>query len=317
MTLPVVDVATADPPGLFAAMQRHGAILVTHPLLAAARCTTTLRDVARFFAFSDAAKQALAIESSPHFRGYSRMHNERDHREQIHFGRERAVAAAPEEPFWQLQGPNLWPDDPAWCQRMVAWLHDVTAVGEHVVSLVAAALGCEPRAWLGGDPYVLMKCIGYHAQPSTVARVRGVAAHLDFSLVTLTLQDDVGGLEVRDRDDRWIAVPPTNGALLVNIGEVLQYVTGNRLVATPHRVVNPSCERTRCSVPVFVNPSLDTTLRRELPAIPIAPASLPSRVEHVHAVLDPQAPPAALHFGRAEWARKGRGVWCRHCVVAG
>lgn len=46
-----------------------------------------------------------------------------------------------------------------------------------------------------------------HAQPHAGAELRGIAAHLDFSLVTLTLQDDVGGLEVRRPDGRWLAVP--------------------------------------------------------------------------------------------------------------
>jgi len=310
VTLPIVDVATVAPAALLGAMQRHGAVLATHPRLDAMRGRATLRDVAAFFRRPAEAKEALAISRSPHFRGYSRMHNERDWREQIHFGRDRD--AVPGEAFWRLQGPNLWPDDPPWTERMREWMHDVTAVGEQLLAGVAAGLGLDHRGWLGADPYVLTKCIGYHAQPDANERRRGVAAHLDFSLVTLTLQDDVGGLEVRDRDGRWLAVPPVDGALLVNVGELLQFVCGNRLVATPHRVVNPSRERSRCSVPVFVCPSLDTTLVR-----PAAPELVVVTTEHVHEVLDPAAPPATLHFGRAEWRRKGENGWCRVCAPAG
>lgn len=309
-TLPVLDVAAAPPPVLLAALRRHGALLATDPSVAADRCAAALRDAADLFALADADKAAFAIERSRHFRGHGRMHNERDYREQVHFGREREPVAGV-EPFWRLRGPNLWPADTAWRERCVAHLDAVEQVGIRLLAKVAAALGLDHRPWLGTDPYVLGKYIGYHAQPGAGGTPRrGVAAHLDFSLVTLTLQDDVGGLETRRPDGRWLPVPAGSGVLLVVVGELLQFVTGDRLVATPHRVVNPSATRMRCSIPVFVNPSLDTVLRR-------GPGSVPLRAtdgEHVHAVLDAAAMPVSLHFGAAEWARKGENVWCARCV---
>ncbi|MBL9076190.1 MAG: isopenicillin N synthase family oxygenase [Planctomycetes bacterium] len=312
MTLPVVDVGATDPDRLLATLVAHGAILCVDASVPAATCDAMLRDAAEFFALPAPAKAALAIERSTCFRGYSRMHGERDWREQMHFGPERAAAAAPgEPPFDRLLGPNLWPAGAGWRQRVLAYVAAVERVGARLLGGIAAALGCRAEPWLGAEPYVLTKCIGYHPQPGAAVRLRGVAAHLDFSLLTLTLQDDVGGLETRRPDGSWAPVPTLRGGWLVNMGELLQYVTGNRLVATPHRVVNPSTVRRRVSVPVFVNPSLDTELRCErAPVAWSAPAA-----EHVHAVLDPAAPPPALHFGRAEWARKGRGVWCRQCVA--
>ncbi|MFN7590131.1 MAG: 2OG-Fe(II) oxygenase family protein [Planctomycetota bacterium] len=154
-----------------------------------------------------------------------------------------------------------------------------------------------------------------HAQPHAGAELRGIAAHLDFSLVTLTLQDDVGGLEVRRPDGRWLAVPCRPATWLVHVGELLQYASGNRLVATPHRVVNPSSARTRCSFPVFVNPALDCVSTRPAVVVPCAGNPPPGDASHVHAVLAPQEPPATLAFGPAEWRRKGENVWCRACCA--
>jgi len=312
VSLPVLDVAATAPADLLVALQRHGALLVTDPSLPMARTTTALRDAAAFFDLPAAAKQALAIAHSPHFRGYSEMHNERDWREQIHFGREEPVIPG-SEPHGRLQGPNLWPDDVAWALRMREWLHGVERLGVRVLEAIAQALGVASAPWLGGDPYLLMKLIGYHPQPAATPTRQGVAAHLDFSLVTLTLQDDVGGLQVCDRDGVWHDVPTVPGALLVNIGELLQYTTGNRLVATPHRVVNPSVRRRRVSIPVFVNPSLAATL---VPALPPLPLAAPRPTAHVHAVLDPATPPRRLPFGPAEWRRKGENVWCTTCCAA-
>lgn len=313
MSLPVIDVAAAPPAEVLATLQRHGAALVVDPAVSRGRCDRMLADAAAFFAFRSEHKAAVAIAGSPHFRGYSRMHGERDYREQVHFGRELPPAAGSAGSWCRLQGPNLWPADPAWRERVLGYMDAVEQVGRRLLAKIASALGLDHRRWLGTDPYVLMKCIGYHPQVAGDGPRRGVAAHLDFSLVTLTLQDDTGGLEVRSPDGEWCRVPQHPGAWLVNLGELLQFVTGDRLVATPHRVVNPSLERTRCSVPVFVNPSLATTLARELPCSADWPAG--NGGEHVHAVLDPDAATPALHYGAAEWRRKGENVWCAACVA--
>lgn len=310
MSLPVLELGSVPPAGFVAALQEHGAALVRDDHLPVPRCAEALADTARFFALPAATKAALAIERSPHFRGYSVMHNERDWREQIHFGREQAASPEPSAP-WRLQGPNQWPDDPGFRRRMQEWLHGVERTGVRVLAAIARAFGVDSRPWLGDSPYLLMKLIGYHPQPFARSRRAGVAAHLDFSLVTLTLQDDVGGLQVQGPDGRWCEVPCVPGAMLVNVGELLQYVTGNRLVATPHRVQNPSTLRSRCSIPVFVNPSLDTTLTPALPALPVRVCD----GLHVHAVLSPSAPPASLSFGPAEWRRKGENVWCAGCCA--
>ena len=311
MSLPVLDVDTTSPEVVLTALQGHGAILAVDASVPAHRSDRVLADMRTFFARPDSDKAPLALARSPHFRGHSRMHNERDFREQIHFGRELPAATGRAEAFWRLQGPNLWPDDPDWRTRMVEYMHAVEQVGCRLLGKVALALRLDASRWLGSDPYLLAKCIGYHPQVEADAPRRGVAAHLDFSLLTLTLQDDVGGLEIRSPSGGWLMVPPVRGAWLVNIGELLQFVTGDRLVATPHRVVNPSLQRTRCSMPVFVNPSLDTTLVREVPR---TSASTADRAEHVHAVLDPASPGSALPYGEREWRRKGEGEWCAACV---
>lgn len=312
MSLPLLDLSRAPRDELVAALREHGALRLRDPR-AEPLAERALADARAFFALASPEKQALAIERSPHFRGYSEMHNERDWREQLHFGPERPAVVDAAEPFWRLQGPNAWPADDAWRARMLAWFSATERAGRDLLARIADAFGSAAEPWLGAQPYVLAKCIGYAAQPTASARRRGVAAHLDFSLLTLTLQDDTGGLEVRAPDGAWRPVPPTPGTWLVNVGELLQLATGNRLIATPHRVVNPSAERARVSIPVFLAPSLDTRLRAMEPAVPLARAA---SAEHVHAVLDPTSPPPALHFGAAEWRRKGENVWCGACVSA-
>jgi isopenicillin N synthase-like dioxygenase len=136
--------------------------------------------------------------------------------------------------------------------------------------------------------------IQYHEAPGGVARP-GVAAHVDFSWVTLLLQDGTGGLEVCTPEGEWMAAEPRPGTLLVNLGEILQFATGGYYQATPHRVTTGA--RARVSMPFFLNPSLDTVVR------PVETGA------HVHRVLRPEG----LHFGEEEWRRKGMGIWCAEC----
>ncbi len=309
--LPRLDATDIRSDALAAAFATHGAcrLRVDGPL--ATRCAALRQAMAAFFALPAGDKQALDIARSPHFRGYSVMHNERDFREQMHFGCERR-AAGTEPPCLRLEGPNLWPTDPALRASALEHLAAVEQLGAALLAHLAAAMELAPDAFaLGPAPYTLMKWICYHAQPTSAPRP-GVAAHVDFSWLTLTLQDDTGGLELRQPTGAWHAATPRPDELLVHVGELLQFATGNRLLATPHRVVNPSRERMRLSAPVFVAPDLRQVVRRALPLR--APDALRSDHDHVHRVLDPLALPSEFQFGAAEWRRKGENRWCARCT---
>ncbi|XP_047502418.1 UPF0676 protein C1494.01-like [Penaeus chinensis] len=85
------------------------------------------------------------------------------------------------------------------------------------------------------------------------------AAHTDYGTVTLLFQDDVGGLQVCEALlGRWIDAVPVPGAVLVNVGDILQFWTSGKLRATEHRVLIPPEETRRRSprrsVVFFVHP---------------------------------------------------------------
>lgn len=85
----------------------------------------------------------------------------------------------------------------------------------------------------------------------------GVGPHSDISTITVLLQDDIGGLYVRRiEDDTWIHVPPIKGALVINIGDVLQIISNDKYKSIEHRVVANKIKN-RVSVPIFVNPAPD------------------------------------------------------------
>lgn len=88
----------------------------------------------------------------------------------------------------------------------------------------------------------------------------GVGPHSDISSITVLLQDDIGGLYVRGKDgDSWIYVPPVDGALVINIGDVLQIMSNEKYKSIEHRVVADR-SKTRISMPIFVNPAPDAII---------------------------------------------------------
>ncbi|GMH13044.1 hypothetical protein Nepgr_014885 [Nepenthes gracilis] len=83
----------------------------------------------------------------------------------------------------------------------------------------------------------------------------GVGRHSDGSALTVLLQDDVGGLLVRAPDRcSWIHVPPTKGALVINIGDILQLLSNGIYKSIEHMVVTNQ-RKTRVSIAIFINPA--------------------------------------------------------------
>lgn len=319
MSLPRLRLDGLSPRDLREALSTYGCFQLVDPRVSVDRARSVLGDARRFFALPPSAKAKLGIDRSRHFRGYSELRNERDWREQIHFGAETPEAGA-DPPYLQLAGPNLWPPDPTWRQQMTSYLGDVVSIGEEVLSIVARSLDLPADRFhaLTHEPYVLMKLIYYHPQPQAGRTRPGVASHVDFSWVTLTLQDETGGLEMRRPDGKWIDVPPVPGTLLVHVGELLSFVTRDFYPATPHRVINPSSERPRVSIPIFLNANLNATIeplgawgeRRAARARELSPD------EHVHRFLPLDAAAQGFVYGEAEWRRKGLDEWCVECTGA-
>lgn len=304
--IPLLDLPDVLSPGFALqarkAMQRPGCFALRHPLFPKDRCEQVLSDARAFFALPSELKRSLGIERSEHFRGYSEMHNERDFREQIHFGREEAFNSR-DPAYEQLRGRNLWPPDPAWQGRILRLMDDLEQAGRDVLAALASASFLAPDE----KSYLLLKLIHYPAPPSRPPRA-GVAPHVDFSWITLLIQDDAGGLDIRTPDGEWLPVPSIPGTLIVNAGEILEFATGGYYKATPHRVVNRSQTRSRVSLPFFLNPALDTRIEPGESA-----GNTTRHDDHVHRVLRPSDQEPFV-FGEAEWMRKGLGVWCAACV---
>jgi len=84
------------------------------------------------------------------------------------------------------------------------------------------------------------------------------APHTDSGFVTLLAQDGVAGLQARSRTGEWVDVPPLEGTLVVNFGQVLEQWSAGRIRATEHRVLG--ADRERFSIPFFYEARADATI---------------------------------------------------------
>lgn len=88
-------------------------------------------------------------------------------------------------------------------------------------------------------------------------------AHGDINLITLLMGASTGGLQVLNKQDQWIDAAPHPNELVINVGDMLERLTNNKLRSTIHRVVNPpkeSWSEPRYSIPFFMHPRLDMPL---------------------------------------------------------
>lgn len=88
-------------------------------------------------------------------------------------------------------------------------------------------------------------------------------AHGDINLITLLMGASTGGLQVQRRDGEWIDAIPNEDELVINVGDMLERHTNNKLKSTIHRVINPPKDqwgKPRYSIPFFMHPKSDMKL---------------------------------------------------------
>ncbi len=284
MSLPVVDIApllhardeaamTRVASEIAAACRDSGFFYATGHGVAPALFDRVMTASREFFALPEADKLDIAMARGGRaWRGYFPVGGELtsgrpDRKEGLYFGSELDAEHPRVRARVPLHGPNLFPTQvaalrPAVLEVMAA----LTGVGHALISGVARALGLDSGYFARhytADPTVLFRVFHYPPGDAAAAEDWGVGEHTDYGLLTLLVQDEVGGLEVRTPRG-WIAAPPIAGALVCNIGDMLDRLSGGEFRSTPHRVRNIS-GRSRLSLPLFFDPDYDA-LVRPLPA---------------------------------------------------
>lgn len=227
------------------------------------------------FTLPERQKLALSIEHSPHNRGYVRLRSETlnlnrpaDEKEAFNIG----LDLAPDDPEVmagkRFRGVNVWPDLPGWRDAMLDYFDRASTLGLRLLAAFARDLNVPPETLTDSmrRPSATLRLLRYPPQPRLETgeipgdqdRV-GAGEHTDYGSLTLLLQLDGGGLEVRQRDGAWVKVPVVPGSFVCNIGECLMRASNDIYVATPHRVVSTTPGQ-RHSIAFFFDPSPDAVI---------------------------------------------------------
>lgn len=103
----------------------------------------------------------------------------------------------------------------------------------------------------------ILRVLHYPPAPDAPADAPRAGSHEDINLITLLVGSSADGLEVLDKEGEWIPVRAHARNLTVNVGDMLQNLTGGVLRSTTHRVVLPAGaqrNQSRYSLPFFLHP---------------------------------------------------------------
>jgi isopenicillin N synthase-like dioxygenase len=286
-TLPIIDMSALFDPfdvmghqrvaaGLAAACETFGFFYLTGHGVSRASLEVLDAESRAFFGLPIEEKMKIAMAHGGRaWRGYFPTGGELtsgrpDLKEGVYFGTElpdedpRVRAGLP------MHGPNLWPTAAAGLREAVkAYMSQTTLAAAHLMRGVSLALGLDADYFVRTyteRPTVLFRIFNYPARDPGGEEWRsawGVGEHTDYGLLTLLAQDRHGGLQIKAREG-WIEAPPIDGALVCNVGDMLERLTGGRFRSAPHRVRNVSGQD-RLSFPLFFDPDFAAVIQ-PLPA---------------------------------------------------
>lgn len=136
---------------------------------------------------------------------------------------------------------------------MIEYIEHAKRLGETLFELLSEALGLDPNHLKRTEclKSQAMACHYYPACPEPDLTL-GTSKHTDPAFLTILLQDNIGGLQILHHH-HWVDVSPIPGALVVNIGDILQIMSNDKLKSVEHRVV-ASHVGPRVSAAFFFNP---------------------------------------------------------------
>lgn len=220
----------------------------------------------RFFALPEDEKLKIAMSRGGRaWRGFFPVGGELtsgkpDVKEGVYFGEELGADDPRVRAELPLHGANLFPAGiPELKPAVTAFMEQAERSSQAIMEGIALSLGLDAqyfRKTYTGQPTMLFRI--FHYPKSDPHAGWGVGEHTDYGLLTLLAQDEKGGLQVKTPNG-WIDAPPIEGALVVNIGDMLDRLTGGAYRSTPHRVLNVS-GKSRLSFPFFFDPGFDTRI---------------------------------------------------------
>ena len=245
----------------FVAVKNHG--------LSDALCNELYAQVKGFFTLSKEEKETYEIEGLAGQRGYvsfgkehAKNKNEGDLKEFWHFGQTVEDDDPIKEEYPDNVQVNELPEFNAVGREVYQKLEET---GREMLRAIALHLNLDENYF---DAKIhngnsILRPIHYPPithEPKDAVRA---AEHEDINLITLLMGASADGLQVLNKSGEWISVTALPDQIVVNVGDMLQRLTNNKLKSTTHRVINPPREKwgtSRYSIPFFLHPRSEVSL---------------------------------------------------------
>jgi isopenicillin N synthase-like dioxygenase len=279
MNIPVVDLSlfingTQDQKVQFAAelgkaFEEVGFVAVKNHGIDQSLIDALYQNVQTFFSQPDDIKSKYEIPGLAGQRGYTSFGKEHakgsdapDLKEFFQFGQTIAKGVVAEEEYPDNVQVN---EVPSFNEKFLEAYRAFEQSGGALLSAIAIHLGL-PTNYFNehiDQGNSILRAIHYPPilhEPKSAIRAE---QHEDINLITLLVGASADGLEILSKDNEWLAVKAGPGEIVVNVGDMLQRLTNDRLKSTTHRVVNPPRElwhTSRYSIPFFLHPKSKMSL---------------------------------------------------------
>lgn len=251
-------------------LMEYGFIVLKEHPISPALLDKAYTVVKNFFELSVETKEKYILKNGGGQRGYTQFGQESakdsdvmDLKEFWHVGRQ-----FPENhPLNSTYPPNLWPDEEVseFRQVYIEMYEALEETGKAMLESLTGPLKL-PKDFFSKmitDGNSILRLLHYPPIPGNAdPRCIRAAAHEDINLITILVSATASGLQLKDRDGKWLDVESDPNSLIVDAGDMLARITNDVIPATTHRVINPDdgTNTSRYSMPFFIHPHKDVTL---------------------------------------------------------
>jgi len=221
-----------------------------------------------FFKLPRDTKEKYALRDKGFQRGYTPFGTEHakdspvgDLKEFWHVGRNLAAGHAYEANYPK----NIWPAEiPEFGKVFSEMYTALENCGDVILEALTLPLELDKNHFrkMTKDGNSILRLLHYPPlPPDRDPRSIRAAAHEDINLITILVSASASGLELKDRDGKWLAIESAPNALIVDSGDMLARLTNDVIPSTTHRVVNPpDAKSSRYSMPFFMHPNREAVL---------------------------------------------------------
>jgi isopenicillin N synthase-like dioxygenase len=254
---------------LFRGIKYYGFIILKDHPVSVELLDRAYNQVEKLFALPTEVKNSYISKVGGNQRGYTPFGKEHakdapvhDLKEFWHVGRLLAQGHKYEGAYPE----NIWPKELTDFQTTMNQLYSsLDEVGRIILEALTFPLELDLDYFdkMVKDGNSILRLLHYPPlDPGTDPRCVRAAAHEDINLITILVAATTSGLELLDRDGKWLPIETEKNNLIVDAGDMLARITNEVIPATTHRVVNPPDGRNdhRYSMPFFIHPNPEATL---------------------------------------------------------